>query len=159
MANHFWNSLSAVLAEGHSVFLVLVGDSTPGSPGSVGARMFVTDAGDQTGTIGGGVMEHRLTARAREELAHGETLPRTQTLWHRREAPGEASGMICSGSQTNVYVPCYPVTHLDIIQRIADLAIRFEPFRQLGIVAQGLFEALALFRGQAAVEEIVQPSV
>ena len=67
----FWQSLADHLREGRLVFLALVVANTRHSPGTVGVRLLVAEGGETLGTIGGGVMERDLLARAVEVLARG----------------------------------------------------------------------------------------
>jgi xanthine dehydrogenase accessory factor len=117
----FWPRVEALLAAGQPVFIALVVDHTSGSPGTRGARMLVTPDGTSQGTIGGGAMEFQTLALARQALADG--IPTTlRELWHREDAPGERSGMICSGRQTNLYRLCTPDDDGAAVARAARLA-------------------------------------
>ena len=132
----FWPRLNEVLRAGHPAFLALVVDHTPGSPGTLGARMFVTDHAPPVGTIGGGAMEFQLLAQARQALAHGAET-RLQDLWHREDAPGETSGMICAGRQTNLYHLCVPHRDGPVIEQVA-AAVQASRAGMLTIDAGGL---------------------
>ncbi len=118
----FWQSLADHLSRGRRVFLALVADNTRHSPGTVGARLLVADNGDTLGTIGGGVMERDVIAWASEVLGRGEPLAEIRTL-HHRKADGsgeeERSGMICAGSQTNLYRLCRPEADAETVERLA----------------------------------------
>ncbi|MCC5888122.1 MAG: XdhC family protein [Gammaproteobacteria bacterium] len=123
----FWAQLEAELNLGSPVYLVLVVAHRRGSPGTVGARMFVCADGRQVGTIGGSVLELDLVGRARELLAaapSGADLPKLERFVHRRSdplhiAPGE-SGLICSGWQQHVSVALRPERDLETIHAIAE---------------------------------------
>lgn len=122
----FWKTLASQLETGHRVFLALVAENTRHSPGTAGARLFLSETGERAGTIGGGVMEYKLLERAAEALERGDFAPEVQTLHHRRSAPGgptdgERSGMICAGSQTNLYTLCRPETELPPVRRAVAL--------------------------------------
>ena len=104
----FWKELYTHLESGERVFLALVAENTKGSPGTPGAKFLVSKSGSLFGTIGGGNMEFRLVERAREILTQGPFVPEMQLLIHRRTGEGDKSGMICAGSQTNVYYLCEP---------------------------------------------------
>ncbi len=118
----FWSELHHALQEGHPAFVALVADNTRGSPGTVGARLFVTPDGRRVGTIGGGIMEYRLLDDAKAALALSDYTPTCKTLWHRKDAPGEQSGMICAGRQTNVTFVCHPAKDLETVRRAAILS-------------------------------------
>ena len=99
----FWKTLFSHLQEGRKTFISLVAENTKGSPGTPGAKFLVPEKGELYGTIGGGNMEYRLIERAKSILSENEFSPEIQTLHHKKTGKGEKSGMICSGSQTNVY--------------------------------------------------------
>ena len=99
----FWRGILAELDAGHPVFLAWVTSATEHSPGTRGARLWLSASGAREGTIGGGIMEKKLEERAKELLASPpESFFERRTLHHSREAPGERSGMICAGSQENL---------------------------------------------------------
>ncbi len=113
----FWRDVAGRLAAGESVFLALVAENTRHSPGTAGARMLLSSNGERAGTIGGGIMEYQLLERAAEILRGGELEPEIRTLHHQRAAAGELSGMICAGSQTNLYLLCRPERDLATVRR------------------------------------------
>ena len=99
----FWERVLEHLSSGSRVFVACVAEHTRGSPGTAGAKLLVADSGELFGTIGGGAMEHRLVEQAKALLQGDHHRPEKHTLVHREAAAGEASGMICEGSQTNVF--------------------------------------------------------
>ena len=99
----FWERVGGHLERGERVFVACVAESTRGSPGTAGAKLVVTEGGELFGTIGGGMMEHCLVEQARELLRGGAAQPEKRTLVHSDTADGEQSGMVCEGSQTNVF--------------------------------------------------------
>ncbi len=121
---NFWHNLLRQLQNNSKVFLALVSKHTKGSPGTTGAKMFVSESGEIFGTIGGGVMEHKLIDRAKEILKQEAFTPEIQTLYHRTSGSGEKSGMICSGSQTNLYYLCHPSRDKEIIEKVLSLIER-----------------------------------
>jgi xanthine dehydrogenase accessory factor len=99
----FWRGILAELEAGHHVFLAWVASATEHSPGTRGAKMWLSASGARQGTIGGGIMEKKLEERAKVLLASPpESFFERRTLHHSREAAGERSGMICAGSQENL---------------------------------------------------------
>lgn len=98
----FWQAVAQRLAAGRRVLVAVVAAHTRGSPGTAGAHLLVDEAGETLGTIGGGAMESRLTAAARDVLTEADPRPRCQRLVHRAEAGAQASGLICAGEQINV---------------------------------------------------------
>ena len=99
----FWGLVGDNLERGERVFVACVAEHTRGSPGTAGAKLLVAEGGDLFGTVGGGMMEHRLVEQARELLRGDGTQPEKRTLVHSDTAEGERSGMVCEGSQTNVF--------------------------------------------------------
>ena len=99
----FWERVHGHLDAGSRVFVACVAEHTRGSPGTTGAKLLVAESGELFGTIGGGVMEHRLVEQARALLQCDNYRPRKQTLIHNEVAASDASGLICEGSQTNVF--------------------------------------------------------
>lgn len=97
-----WHKLVAELEAGRRVFLVLVIDSTRGSPGTPSSALLVTEEGEQTGTIGGGCMEQNLYQQALDALHNGWYTTRINRLEHRDTGKDNASGLVCGGSQTNL---------------------------------------------------------
>ena len=99
----FWEQVGGCLERGERVFVACVAEHTRGSPGTAGAKLLVAEGGGLFGTVGGGMMEHRLVEQARELLRSGGAQPEKRTLVHSDTAAGEQSGMVCEGSQTNVF--------------------------------------------------------
>jgi len=96
---NFWDKLSACIQKGEQVALLLVLESSGSSPGRQGFKMAVSDAGEMFGSIGGGIMEHKLVELAKSKLAEGRFDPFLKRQIHKAEAEKDRSGMICSGEQ------------------------------------------------------------
>ena len=120
----FWKKLCRQLQNGRRVFLVLVADCSKGSPGTTGAKMLVSETGTITGTIGGGAMEFQLIERTKEILKQKDFAPEIATLYHRSSGTGETSGMICGGSQTNLYYLCDPQVDKAVLEKAVDILER-----------------------------------
>lgn len=116
----FWEAIRDHLDGGWRVFVAMVVDHTRHSPGTSGARMYVSEDGTVEGTIGGGIMEHDVIEAARERLRKASSEPEVVTLVHRDRGPGEKSGMHCAGSQTNVYYVLDPILHIGLVWKIID---------------------------------------
>ena len=99
----FWEQVGGHLERGERVFVACVAEHTRGSPGTAGAKLLVAEGGGLFGTVGGGMMEHRLVEQARTLLREGGAQPEKHTLVHSDTAEGERSGLVCEGSQTNVF--------------------------------------------------------
>ena len=120
----FWAKLTQKLFENQKVFLALVAHHSKGSPGTTGAKLWISENGETCGTIGGGIMEHKLIDRAKEIFKQEDFPPEIQTLYHRTSGIGEKSGMICAGSQTNLYYLCHPSKDKEIIDKLLSLIER-----------------------------------
>jgi len=93
-----WALAAASLRAGTPVALLCVVRSAGSSPGRQGFKMAVT-ADATAGSIGGGIMEHKWVELARQRLQAGDAAPLLRPQVHRREAPADRSGMMCSGEQ------------------------------------------------------------
>lgn len=105
-----WTLAAASLGAGVPVALLCVMRSEGSSPGRQGFKMAVT-ASEVAGSIGGGIMEHKWVELARQHLLNAEIMPLLRPQIHRREAPADRSGMMCSGEQE---VLLLPLTTLDL---------------------------------------------
>ena len=114
-----WRKLVAELEAGRRVFLVLVVDSTRGSPGTPSSALLVTENGGQSGTIGGGCMEQSMLQIARDSLRKGRNDVRLNRMEHRNTGEGDASGLICGGSQINLLLMIDP-SRLPIVKTVAE---------------------------------------
>ncbi len=99
-----WTLAAARLRAGVPVALLLVLRSTGSSPGRQGFKMAVT-AAEVAGSIGGGIMEHKWVELARQRLREADAAPLLRPQIHRREAPADRSGMMCSGEQDVLLLP------------------------------------------------------
>ncbi|GAB2862984.1 XdhC family protein [Hymenobacter ruber] len=93
-----WTLAAASLRAGTPVALLCVLRSEGSSPGRQGFKMAVT-ADAVAGSIGGGIMEHKFVELARQRLQTNDATPLLRPQIHRREAPTDRSGMMCSGEQ------------------------------------------------------------
>lgn len=90
------------LAEKCHVMLLYVVDSNGSSPGRRGFAMAVNDKAKMTGSIGGGIMEHKFVELAKERLHSADLMTLLRKQFHNKTTPADQSGMICSGDQTIV---------------------------------------------------------
>jgi xanthine dehydrogenase accessory factor len=107
-----WEFIEDKLSASIPVMLLYVLESDGSSPGRKGFNMAV--AGDSTfcGTIGGGIMEHKLVEKAKAMLQQNEKNVLLMRQHHDKEHTSNQSGMICSGSQLNAFIPLLlPVSH------------------------------------------------
>ena len=91
------DTLAAAVAQWGRVARIVVAAAEGSTPREVGAAMLVWPGG-QSGTIGGGTLEHEAAARAREALTRG----RNRLGWNRldRIPLGPALGQCCGGGVT-----------------------------------------------------------
>lgn len=80
--------------------LLYVLESKGSSPGRQGFMMVVNAKGYMTGSLGGGIMEHKFVEVAKARLAEASVFSTVHPQYHSKEATKNQSGMICSGEQT-----------------------------------------------------------
>ena len=96
-----WLFIQESLQQNIDVMLLYVLESHGSSPGRQGFCMAVNDHGEMSGSLGGGIMEHKFVELAKEKLqdtSKQEALVKKQI--HSKSAKRDQSGMICSGEQT-----------------------------------------------------------
>ena len=64
----FWNSLVHALINRRNIALMIVTESEGSSPGRQGFKMWVSKDGKMNGSIGGGIMEHKLVETCKSLL-------------------------------------------------------------------------------------------
>jgi xanthine dehydrogenase accessory factor len=99
MVLEFYSKVKALLQNEHQGVLMVVIANEGSSPGRKGFKMVVTP-NQMHGTIGGGIMEHKLVEYARSLLEKTTFDPFIKHQIHDKSAPSNQSGMICSGRQT-----------------------------------------------------------
>ena len=100
-----WEFINEKLANGIKIMLLYVLESEGSSPGRQGFKMAVAADGDLNGTIGGGIMEQKLAEKAKRLLVDNEAKVLLMRQYHDKQHNKDQSGMICSGSQLNVFIP------------------------------------------------------
>lgn len=100
-----WNFIREELSENRKVMLVTVVERNGSSPGVVGFKMAVSESGDMSGSIGGGVMEYNMVNLARKELKDSNLKPFIKHQVHQPDAGQDKSGLMCSGEQTHAFLP------------------------------------------------------
>jgi len=106
MIHKIFSFIQSALSEGRKVALMVVINREGSSPGKQGFKLAVASDDRFTGSIGGGVMEHRLVEQAKRILKQDQLpLPHLIFQDHDPEAKENRSGMICSGGQTIAFVP------------------------------------------------------
>lgn len=99
MVLDFYQKMQNLLCQENRLILMVVIDNEGSSPGRKGFKMAVSKQ-EMFGTIGGGIMEHKLVEYARSLLTKSTFKPFTKKQIHDKSAPENQSGMICSGHQT-----------------------------------------------------------
>ena len=100
-----WKFILDKLSSAQQLILLYVLESEGSSPGRQGFKMAVAADGDFFGTIGGGIMEHKLVEKAKTMLQQDEMVVLLMRQHHDKEHTTDQSGMICSGSQLNAFIP------------------------------------------------------
>ncbi|MEM7101704.1 MAG: XdhC family protein [Bacteroidota bacterium] len=100
-----WQFLLEKLEASIPAVLLLVIESHGSSPGRQRFKMVVSNDGQMKGSIGGGIMEHKLVELARSLLEKQDKSILFKKQVHRPAAGNDRSGMICSGEQVVVIVP------------------------------------------------------
>ncbi len=95
-----WEFALEALKENRKVALLVVLHSQGSSPGRQGFKMVLSETGQMAGSIGGGIMEHKLVELARNLLPVSPDQPILKRQIHSKAAIQNQSGMICSGEQT-----------------------------------------------------------
>lgn len=106
-----WSFIYDQLNGKHRIILIVVIDCKGSSPGRVGFKMAVSENGDISGSIGGGVMEFNMVELGRKLVANVTSESIIKRQIHNSEAEFDKSGMICSGEQTHAFIP---LTHSDL---------------------------------------------
>jgi xanthine dehydrogenase accessory factor len=97
---NIWEAALKLLNKGKPVVLLYVLESNGSSPGRKGFKMIVDSTGVMCGSVGGGIMEHKLVELSKSLLEEGPFEPFNRLQIHTSEAEKNRSGMICSGDQT-----------------------------------------------------------
>lgn len=131
-----WYFILSKISAGIDVELLCVVDNERSSPGRRGFKMAVSADGQYIGTIGGGIMEHKLTEKAKARLHDAQRQVLLVRQYHDKLHPKEQSGMICEGSQVIVFIPLHPADE-PLIKKIIDAP---QSFIQLSAAGLGLVE-------------------
>ena len=99
MVLDFYKKVEEVLQSEKRLVLMVVIANEGSSPGRKGFKMLVTKT-QMYGTIGGGIMEHKLVEYAQSLLDKPSFEPFIKHQIHDKSASKDQSGMICSGQQT-----------------------------------------------------------
>ncbi len=114
-----WKFIEGKLQNAVAVVLLWVLESEGSSPGRRGFKMAVATDTSFIGTIGGGIMEHKLVEKAKYLLAEGVKEILLMRQFHDKEHARDRSGMICSGNQLIAFVPL-GVDDLELVEQIME---------------------------------------
>jgi xanthine dehydrogenase accessory factor len=95
-----WEFILDSITNNMAVALLYVLESKGSSPGRQGFFMAVNSKNEMEGSIGGGIMEHKLVELVKEHLKEGKEINLIKKQLHHKEAATNQSGMICSGEQS-----------------------------------------------------------
>ena len=128
-----WQFIKSHLEKDGSIILMVVVESENSSPGRAGFKMAVSKNKEMIGSIGGGMMEHKLVDEAVENLKNGKKILSLKKLYHQGDMCEDSSGMICSGAET-IFTITLQKNDLSTIKQIIDTilnnkigALRFDP--------------------------------
>lgn len=113
-----WEFIETALQARRDVVLLYVLESKGSSPGRSGFFMAVDDHYAMSGSIGGGMMEHKLVELAKNLLKNEEQGQLLKRQIHDKTAPKHRSGMICSGEQIVSLHKINPATEAPVIRAI-----------------------------------------
>lgn len=99
MVSDFYQKMRDLVHHEKRFVLMVVVANEGSSPGRKGFKMAVSRSA-MFGTIGGGIMEHKLVEYAHSLLNKPAFKPFVKRQIHDKAAPADQSGMICSGEQT-----------------------------------------------------------
>ncbi len=122
--SEFWETAAASAAAQHDVCLIVMVDAAGDGPNRPGAKMLVASSGRRHGTVGGGAAERALVHAAESALAAADRPgARVITMHHDGASGPNASGMICSGTQTFVLL-CLAEDDLTVLRTISESVAR-----------------------------------
>jgi xanthine dehydrogenase accessory factor len=116
-----WQLIERSLNQQIPVMLLYVLESKGSSPGRQGFMMVVNARGNMSGSLGGGIMEHKFVEMAKAKLNEQLATATLHPQYHSKEVHQQQSGMICSGEQTIFMYRVQPSEALAVQQIIASL--------------------------------------
>ena len=116
MVLDFYKKVQQILQTEKRLVLMVVIANDGSSPGRKGFKMAVSKNA-MFGTIGGGIMEHKLVEFAQSLLGKPSFQSFIKHQIHDKSAPENQSGMICSGQQTIAFYDC-TVSFLPLVNQI-----------------------------------------
>ncbi len=120
-----WLFIQQKLQQQIPVMLLYVLESNGSSPGRQGFNMAVSADNEMSGSIGGGIMEHKFVELAKARMSESDDWSMVQKQIHDKAAGSNQSGMICSGEQTIFIYKC-KTADLPVIGQIIDSISNFK---------------------------------
>ena len=114
---NIWKFLAQKLSSKIACLLIIVVESKGSSPGRQGFKMGIADDGSIYGSIGGGIMEHKMVEKAKMLLKTPAKDFFIQKQFHHKNTDKHQSGLICSGEQNLLFLP---ITDASIFHQIAN---------------------------------------
>ncbi len=114
-----WQFILNNISNNIAVVLLYVLEHKGSSPGRQGFCMAVNTEGNMEGSIGGGIMEHKLVELVKDFLSEKREINILKKQLHHKESANNQSGMICSGEQT-VFLYTIKKTDIAIIENIVN---------------------------------------
>lgn len=125
------------------VMLLYVLQSKGSSPGRQGFFMAVNSDGEMYGSVGGGIMEHKMVELAKTRLQQSSNEHSIYHQYHDKTAATQQSGMICSGQQT-IFMYTLQEKDMQPLQKIIE-TLQLNKNATLQLSAEGL-----LWKGETA---------
>jgi xanthine dehydrogenase accessory factor len=140
----FYTKLKEVLLQEERLILMVVIANVGSSPGRKGFKMLVTKS-QMFGTIGGGIMEHKLVEYSRTLLDNPVFEPFVKKQVHDKSAFKDQSGMICSGQQTIAFYDC-DLSMLSVLEKILNQTSDFIFYTDKKIATTEVENSLCYFK-------------
>ena len=118
--NNFFNEVYKFLKQGKPIVLIKIIKRSGSTPRKAGTSCFVCEKGTVTGTIGGGLLEHKIISRAKQLFREKTSCIYNFQLTNDISA---LEGMICGGNLTCYLEPLFPENQetMSIFQEISKL--------------------------------------
>ncbi|MFH1976038.1 MAG: XdhC family aldehyde oxidoreductase maturation factor [Pseudomonadota bacterium] len=174
MEKNLYSQIYDTLQKGKALVLARIIKSSGSTPRGIGSICFIDEDGVITGTIGGGLLEYKVSAKAKE-LFH----TKVSWIYHFQLSQDESAreGMICGGEVTCYLEPLFPKNKalLEIFHSINNLLEKGQSAILLTLISHGIdpmdencrnlvsidhpliSNIVALGKGKIKLEEIKRP--
>lgn len=137
MEKNLYSQVYDTLQKGKAIVLARIIKSSGSTPRGIGSICFFDEDGVITGTIGGGLLEYRVSFKA-NELFHTEV----SGIYHFQLSQDESAqeGMICGGEVTCYLEPLFPKNKdlLEIFHSINNLLEKGQSATLLTLISHGI---------------------